>query len=122
MEGAKEMDADLDMKIRKVDDISVVDLAGDVDAFTCLKLREAIVDLVNEGESRVVIGMSNVNYIDSSGLGTLVGGLRRVSEKKGGLAISGATPQIKKVLSITGLNRVFRLFEDEGGAVRSLKL
>jgi len=116
------MEADLDMRIRKVDDIPVVDLAGDVDAFTCLKLREAIVDLVNEGESNVVIGMSNVNYIDSSGLGTLVGGLRRVSEKKGGLAISGAPPQIKRVLSITGLNKVFRLFEDEVMAVRSLKL
>ena len=115
------MEADLEMKIRKVDNVPVVDLAGDVDAFTCLKLREAIVDLVNEGESKVVIGMSNVKYIDSSGLGTLVGGLRRVSEKKGGLAISGATPQIKKVMNITGLNKVFQLFEDEAMAIRSLK-
>ena len=115
------MEVDLDLKIHKVDDVPVVDLAGDIDAYTCLKLREAIVDLINSGESRVVIGMSKVNYIDSSGLGTLVGGLRRVSEKKGGLAISGATPQIKKVLNITGLNKVFKLFDDEAKAVRSLK-
>ncbi len=115
------METDLDLKIHKVNSIPVVDLSGDVDAYTCLKLREAILDLLQEGEFRVVISMANVDYIDSSGLGTLVGGLRRVTERKGGLAISGANPHIQKVLSITGLSKVFRVFDDEREAVHSLR-
>lgn len=114
------MKADLDVRIRRNDNVPIVDLSGDVDAYTCAKLREAIVELLDQGDSRVVIGMSNVDYIDSTGLGTLVGGLRRVSEQKGAMAISGANPQVRKVLSITGLSKVFSLFDDETEAIRSL--
>jgi anti-sigma B factor antagonist len=115
------MEADLDLKIYRAGNVPVVDLAGDLDTYTCSRLREAILDLIENGESRIVIGMSKVNYIDSSGLGTLVGGLRRVGELNGGLAISGASEQIKKVFSITGLNKVFRLFDDDASAARSLE-
>lgn len=115
------MDPDLEVSISRTGNIPIVALSGDIDTYTCAKLREAIVDLINEGDLRVVINMSNVNYIDSSGLGTLVGGLRRVNEKNGELAISSATPQLLKVFNITGLSRVFDIFENEGDAVRSLE-
>lgn len=115
------MKTELDVQIRMADDIPIVDLSGDIDAYTCSKLRETIVGLLNEGESRVVIGMANVGYIDSSGLGTLVGGLRRACEQNGALAISGANPQIQKVLMITGLNKVFPLYDTEIEAVKSIK-
>lgn len=115
------MEADLDLKVSKVDDVPVVGLSGDVDAFTCQKLRGAILGLLKDGELNVVINLANVRYIDSSGLGTLVGGLARVSEREGDLAIAGANPQVQKVLNITGLNKVFRVYDDDTSAVRSLK-
>lgn len=115
------METDLNLESRRSGRIPIIDLSGDLDAYTCSKLREAILDLLEKGESRIVIGMDGVNYIDSSGLGTLVGGLRRVVERNGGLAISGPNPQIRKVFSITGLCKVFALFDNEAQAVRSLE-
>jgi anti-anti-sigma factor len=115
------MDTDLDLTVRRVDSVPVLNLSGDVDEFTCAKLRDSIRNLLDEGEFNLVIGVSGVNYIDSSGLGTLVGGLRSVAEHEGGLAISGANPQIERVLSITGLNKILPLFEDDRAAVQSLK-
>lgn len=115
------METDLDLTVRRVDSIPVLNLSGDVDEFTCAKLRDTIHNLLDAGEFNLVIGVSGVNYIDSSGLGTLVGGLRSVAEHEGGLAISGSNPQIQRVLSITGLNKIFPLYEDDRSAVESLK-
>ena len=114
------MDEDLDIQIHKVGSIPVVVLSGDIDAYTCSNLRETIVGLLSEDECSLVISMANVNYVDSCGLGTLVGGLRRVKERNGVLAICGANPQIERVFKITGLGKMFSLFDDEEQAVRSL--
>lgn len=115
------METDLDIRIHKNNDIPVLVLSGDVDEFTCSKLREAMRTLVSEGEFRIAVNLSGVNYMDSSGLGTLVGGLRRVAEQEGALALYGPNIQIEKVLSITGLNAILEMFDGEDSAVRSLK-
>lgn len=115
------METDLNLQVHKVDSIPVLKLSGDVDEFTCSKLREKLRTLLDEGEFSIVIGVEGVNYIDSSGLGTLVGGLRRLAEHDGGMAISGANQQIQRVLAITGLNKIFAVYDDDGAAIRSLK-
>lgn len=115
------METDIDLEVEKMGNISIIQASGDLDTFTCAKLREAICDLIENGCSRIVINIADVNYIDSSGLGTLVGGLRRVAEKNGGLAIAGANPQVQKVFTITGLCKVFKLFDDNKQAANSLK-
>ncbi|MHB0912861.1 MAG: STAS domain-containing protein [Armatimonadota bacterium] len=114
------MKTELDIEVRKSGKVSVLGLSGDLDSYTCSKLRQAIISLINEGDFRVVIDMSGVNYIDSSGLGTLVGGLRRTMEQGGGLALTGAGPQITKVMTITGLIKVLNLFHTESDAVSNL--
>jgi len=63
-----------------------------------------------------------VEYIDSSGLGTLVGGLKRASEKGGKIALVCNAPQVRKVFEITGLERVFVMFESEEEAAKNLAL
>lgn len=112
---------ELDVRIRRNSNIPVVGLSGDIDSFTCSKLGQAIVGLITDGDFRVVIDLAKVNYIDSSGLGTLVGGLRRVNERNGGLAITNPSPQIRKIMDITGLDKVFSVFDSESEAVTSLK-
>jgi anti-sigma B factor antagonist len=114
------MDTNLTVKIRKYGNISILDLQGDVDTYTCGKLSSAFLDLLERGEAHVVVNMAEVGYIDSSGLGTLVGGLRRTRERNGTLAILQASPHILKVFNITGLSKVFQVFSDEVDAVRSL--
>ena len=115
------MNTDLDLSIHKLNDIPVLELSGDVDEFTCSKLRAALRDLLSEGESRVVVNLAGVNYMDSAGLGTLVGGLRRIMEADGGLVLSGPNPQVERVLSLTGLDTILKLFDGDDLAVDSLK-
>lgn len=115
------MNTDLEVNIRRAGKVPVVDLAGDVDTFTCSKLRETIVNLINEGDFRVVIDMAEVNYIDSSGLGTIIGGLGRVKEQNGSLALSGVTPRVERVLRVTGLNSLLPIYETENDAIESLQ-
>lgn len=115
------MTTELTVKIHKQEEASVLELSGDLDAFTCGKLRDAIVELLDDGSRKIIISMSKIKYIDSSGLGTLVGGLRRINEQGGALALFGASAQVRKVFLITGLSKVFPLYETQDEAISALK-
>jgi anti-sigma B factor antagonist len=105
--------ADLVIGLRTVEGTPVLDLNGEVDSYNSPKLREKMVTLIDDGQSNLVINLSGVDYIDSTGLGTLVGGLKRASEKGGAIQIICPNEQIYKVFSITGLVKVFKIFDNE---------
>ena len=113
---------ELDIRIIRKGGVAVVGLRGDVDKYTCLRLRRAILDLLENGERQIVLGMENVDYIDSSGLGSLVGGYLSVSQRNGELAISSASPRVRKALAVTGLNSLIPLLDDEPVTLSSLTL
>ena len=115
------MEMDLQIKVRKLGDIAVIELNGEVDAYTCSRLRETIIEAIENGADNLVVDMKEVDYIDSSGLGTLVGGLKRVSERQGVIAIVCTNPQIRKVFDIPGLVKVFPIFSAEEDAIKQLE-
>ena len=98
---------------------TIIDLEGELDTYSCPAVRETIVRLVDEGKKSLLLNMGGVEYIDSAGLGTLVGGLKRTNEHGGQLKIVNANDQIQKVFNITGLVRVFDQYKDEEEALRS---
>ena len=110
---------ELGIRIRTVGCVYLVDLFGDVDKYTCSKLRRTIMDLMEQGMRQVVIGMENVDYIDSSGLGSLVDSLLNVNRRNGELAVSGASPRVRKALGVTGLSKIIPLFNSEADAISS---
>jgi len=101
------MENDLDILVSRTDNGAVLELAGDIDSFSARQLQEAIRDLLASGEKRILVSLSRVAYIDSYGLGALVGGLRRARERHGDLSITDASAQVCRVLGVTGLNRIF---------------
>jgi anti-sigma B factor antagonist len=109
--------ADLVIETRVVDGTPILDLTGEVDSYNSPKLREKMVALIDEGTPDLVINMGGVDYIDSTGLGTLVGGLKRATEKGGAIRIICPNEQIYKVFNITGLVKVFPIFNNEQGAL-----
>lgn len=111
--------ADLSIETRMVNGFAVLDLNGEVDSYNAPKLRERMIGLIDEGNPQLVVNLGGVDYIDSTGLGTLVGGLKRASEKGGAIRIICPNEQIHKVFSITGLVKVFPIFTDEAGAFAS---
>ena len=67
-----------------------------------------------------VVDLENVRYIDSTGLGVLIGGLKRVREHSGAVNLVCTNPQIKKIFDITGLVKIFGIFDNEAQACENL--
>ena len=108
---------DLDVETGTVGDASLLSLRGEIDVYTAPRLRQAIIDLVEGGATRIVVDMEKVDFLDSTGLGVLVGGLKRVRVKEGSLSIVTTQDEILKIFDITGLNRVFDIHPSVDAAV-----
>jgi anti-sigma B factor antagonist len=114
------MEMDLQIVVRRNGSVPIIELAGEVDAYTSARFREVMVDIIEDGNPSLIVSMAKVEYIDSSGLGALVGGLKRATEKSGRILIVCAQLQVRKVFEITGLEKVFPIFEAEEEAVRAV--
>lgn len=90
------------------DDMEVA-VKGELDVYTASMLRHTLNELIAEGHRSLVIEMANLSYIDSTGLGVLVGALKQVRELGGDLRLRGLTAQAYNVFEITGLTRVFTI-------------
>lgn len=110
---------DLQMEARTEGIWRVLDVNGEVDLYTSPQLRDAIDREVGEGTSRVVVDLTGVTFMDSSGLGVLVGSLKRSRERGGELALVCTEGSVLKVLTITGLDRVFPIHTSVADAVKA---
>ena len=113
------MTIDITVDSRAVGDWLVVDVDGEVDVFTAPKLREAILGPLADGKEKLIVNLAGVAFMDSTGLGVLVGGLKRVKEREGTLALAGAHGTVLRVLNVTGLNAVFPMYDSVETAVKS---
>jgi len=82
-------------------------------------LRKTIRDLLEAGNTKILLNLGDINYIDSSGIGELVSGFTAVRSKQGELKLLNLTKKVKDLLQITKLFTVFDVYTDEGEAVRS---
>jgi anti-sigma B factor antagonist len=88
-----------------VGDCAVLQVTGEVDVSTAPMLREQIRELAAKGAVHLIADLGRVDFLDSTGLGTLVGGLKRLREAGGSLALAISTPRILRVFQITGLTK-----------------
>lgn len=110
------MEVDLDTTGRN--GYVVVAIWGEVDVYTAPQLRERLVELIDQGYHRIVVDLSRVEFLDSTGLGVLVGGLKRSRGHDGGdLALVCTQPRIMKVFEVTGLTKVFSIGDSIEAAV-----
>jgi anti-sigma B factor antagonist len=103
------------------ENLAVVDLQGEVDAFTAPKLKQEIINQIERGVSHIAINLANVNYLDSTGLGVLIGGLKRTRDKNGELVLICPNVRIMRIFDITGLSRIFEMYQTEEEALERLK-
>ena len=94
----------------KVDEIDnnkrVVHLNGEIDMATGPELRQRIVQYVQDGHTNIVLDLTNVDFVDSTGLGVLIGGLKRTRSHGGDLRCIGLTEPLKEMFKLTGLDTV----------------
>jgi anti-sigma B factor antagonist len=86
---------------------TAVSVAGEIDVATAPRFREQLIDLISQGKHRIVVDMSWVDFIDSTGLGVLIGALKRLRSHEGELRLVIDDPRVLKVFEITGLDQVF---------------
>jgi anti-sigma B factor antagonist len=98
-------------------DARALDLEGEVDVYTAPVLRQAILDQVESGVKHLLINLTRVEYLDSTGLGILIGGVKRLKEQGGTLRLVGPSARIQRIFEITGLNKIFDVYATEPDAL-----
>jgi anti-sigma B factor antagonist len=93
-------------------DWTVVEVRGEVDLYTAPRLKTLLTELTGGGRNRLAVDFSGVEFMDSTGLGVLISGLKRCREAGGTLALVGPTESVRKVLGITGLDQVFTIHDE----------
>jgi anti-sigma B factor antagonist len=102
---------ELALNARSLQGRTVLEVSGEIDVYTAPALRERIVALVDEGTTILIVDLTNVEFLDSTGLGVLVGALKRMRGIGGGFGLVCDQERLLKIFRITGLDRVFTLYD-----------
>ncbi len=108
---------DLSLETRQEKNRTIIEVGGEIDVYTAPKLREAITSLVDEGQRDLIIDLEKVEFMDSTGLGVLVGGLKRVRTHEGSLELVCTQERLLKIFRITGLGKVFAIHSSQAEAL-----
>lgn len=111
--------SDIIRSISRVPGGTVVELTGEIDLHQAADFHEALVDLCDERPERLIIHLSAVDYIDSSGVGSLVEICRRLKREGGKLILVAPSERVGSVLEITKLNQFFTIVPTEQEALLS---
>ena len=114
--------AELEVNERQAGDVTILDMTGAVRIGEgSIALRDAIRGLADSGKKKILLNLAGVNYVDSSGIGELIGNYTTVSRQGGQLKLLNLTDRIQNLLVITKLLTVFDAYEDEGEALKSFE-
>jgi len=110
----------LELKIRKNNEIYVIDVSGELDLYNSHKLKELVMKMVNKKIHKFVINLQNVEYIDSSGIGALIYIYSTAKKLDIEFLISNIHGSVKKVIELTKLMNYFPIVNKVGDAVKRL--
>jgi anti-sigma B factor antagonist len=114
----------MDLKIKELpstfDNRALIGLEGRLNAVSAPDLKKQLKRLAKRGRVYIVVDMSGVSFLDSSGLAALVSGLKAAREAGGTLKLAGVNEQARQVFEITRLDQVFELYPDRDAAVQAL--
>jgi len=91
-------------------DAYVIALTGEVDLYTAPEFKQRLLDVIGKGAKNVIVDFSDTTFIDSTTLGVLVGGVKRLRAQEGRLSLVCSDRNITKIFEITGLDRVFTIY------------
>lgn len=110
----------MDVAIRRDGRAAIVEVRGEVDLYSSPKLREALVALVGDRPPAVLVDLVGVQYMDSSGVATLVEGLQLTRQYGGHFKLAGLPPAVREVFRFARLEKVFDIYQDTQAALQAL--
>lgn len=112
---------DINIETSDLGGIKLVTVHGDIDVYSSPKVKDALYEIIDAAAYKIVINLEDIRYIDSTGLGVLIGALKKVKGSEGNITVVCSNPQIKKVFTITGLVKIFGIYPNNDEAVNALK-
>jgi anti-sigma B factor antagonist len=109
----------MEIKDRAVNDVTVISLAGNIDAMTAPKIADYIHEQVGKSNIKLVVDLSEVEYTSSAGLRVILGAIKETRSQGGDLRLTGIQPDVLKVLNLSGFSNILKLFDDADSAVAS---
>jgi anti-sigma B factor antagonist len=101
------------------DHVGIVTLEGEIDIYSAPQFKEVLVNGIEGGARRVIVSLADVTFIDSTALGVLVSGAKRVRPRNGSLDIICTDENIIRIFEITGLDRIFGIYPSRAEAVKA---
>ena len=101
---------------------TVLSAGGDLDVVGAPELRQAVVTVVSEGTRLLVLDLSDLDFVDSFGIGAVVGALKRLRQRGGDLALVCPTPRIRRVFEICDLDRILALHDSIDSVVEAERI
>jgi anti-sigma B factor antagonist len=98
----------------------VISLAGEVDLYTAPEFKAQLLDVIGKGAKQVIVDFTDTTFIDSTTLGVLVGGVKRLRTNEGELSLVCSDRNIIKIFEITGLDRVFAIYPTRADALQQI--
>ena len=110
-----------DIKSERLDERThVISLTGEVDLYTAPDFKQQLLQAISDGSTNVIVDFTNATFIDSTTLGVLVGGVKRLRTNGGQLSLVCSDRNITKIFEITGLDRVFPIYPTRDDALAQL--
>ena len=97
--------------------VAVVALAGEIDLYTCPEFKQELLRVIADGATLVVVDLTKTTFIDSTALGVIIRGVERLKQRDGRLVVVCADPNIVKIFEVTGLNRIFSVYDSRDEAL-----
>jgi len=112
----------VNISIENKDEISIVRVNGEITFSTSGDLRKKLLELVDKGSKKIILNIGGVDYIDSSGMATMVEILQKVKSKSGHLVLCKVKDKVKDILEMVKLKDLFEMFDTEEEAIESFNL
>lgn len=101
-------------------EIPLIELEGEVDVYTAPQLKQQMINLLESGAKEMIVDLTKVDYLDSTALGVLIGGLKRMREMDGNMVLVCPSPRIRRVFEITGLDKIFDIYNSVDDAQEAM--
>lgn len=109
----------MDIKDKNIDGVTVITLAGSIDAMSAPKITEFIQNQIANGNIKLVVDMHGVDYTSSAGLRVLLGAIKETRTQGGDMRLAAVQPDVLKVLKLSGFINILKMFDDQDAAVAS---
>ena len=114
-------DVRIETEMEIVADVPVVKVTGEIDVYTAPEFKSAVTEAIETGAVSLIIDLTNVSYMDSSGFGILLGATKRLRPKGGCINLLGCSEAVTRMLSITRLDTIFGIYRNLEDALAAAK-